>query len=444
MRISRRLLLKSAGLSPLAAPFLPVLEAPAQTNGFPKRLLLTFTPNGSIPEAYWPEGAETNFTLRPGSILEPLKGLESKLLIPKDLQRDWDPLAPNEHEKGIACMYTGATLNGGPEGAGNGFASGPSIDQIIANIINPDTRFKSLQIAAQSDGPSGGQNDTMRYLSYSGDNQPLPNENSPYALFDRLVSDQTGRSEEELAMIRERRQSVLDFVNAELTSLSTQLGTREADKVAAHVQAVRQIEMRLQRGGDALLACGGTTPEGEIDLQQNDNFPLILKLQTDLVVNALACDATRFVTLLPSKAYSMTRFPWIGIGNEHHTVSHDLTDLGNEQNIAINRWYMEQFAYLLSEMAKIPEGDGSLLDNTLVVCGAEQAHGGLHIPNPGVSVLAGSLGGTIRTGRFIDYQLSANWTQMLVTICHAMGATSVEQVGNLGPGGVIPGILADS
>jgi hypothetical protein len=444
MNISRRTLLKALGVSALAAPFVPVLDSRAQVSGYPKRLILTFTPNGSIPDAYFPEGGETDFTFRPGSILEPLKGFESRLFIPKNLRRDWNPLAPNEHEKGIACLYTGATLNGGPEGAGNGFASGPSIDQLIARAIKPGTRFETLQIAAQSDGPSGGQNDTMRYLSYAGDNQPLPNENSPYRLFDRITAGQTGRSEAELAAIRERRQSVIDFVRAELHDLSAQLGTREQQKLEAHLQAVRAVEQRLQRGGDALRACGGLTLGGEIDLSANDNFPLILKLQTDILVNALACDATRIVTFLPSKAYSMTRHPWAGVNAEHHSVSHDLTDEGNRQNIAINRWYMEQFAYLLQELDKIPEGDGTLLDNSLVVCGAEQNHGGLHIPNPGIVCLAGGLGGAFRTGRYVDYHEDANWTQLLVTLCHAMGATDLQSIGDLGPGGVIPGLLTSA
>lgn len=441
MRIARRKLLQALGVSALAAPFIPVLDSRAQAVGFPKRLLLTYTPNGSIPDAFWPEGGETDFSFRPGSILEPLKGFESELIIPKNLRRDWDPPAPNEHEKGIACMYTGATLHGGAEGAGNGFASGPSIDQIIAQAINPATAYKSLQVAVQSDGPSGGQNDTMRYLSYAGDDKPLPNENSPYRLFDRLTGGQTGRSVAELEAIRKRRQSVLDFVRVELSELSSKLGASEKHKLDAHLEAVRSIELRLQNGTDATKACGGMALDGSIDLLENGNFPTLLKLQTDLVVNALACDATRIITLLPSKAFSMTRHPWAGVDGEHHTVSHDLTPEGEAQNIAINRWYMEQFAYLLGELKKIPEGNGSLLDNTLVVNGAEQAHGGNHVPNPGIVVLAGKLGGAFRTGRFIDYHESANWTQMLVTICQAMGATDVQSVGNLGPGGTIPSLL---
>jgi hypothetical protein len=205
--------------------------------------------------------------------------------------------------------------------------------------------------------------------------------------------------------------------------------------------AVRAIEARLQRGGDETRACGGLTLQDDIDLAANNNFPLILKLQTDILVNALACDATRIATFLPSKAYSMTRHPWAGIDAEHHSVSHDLTDEGNQHNININRWYMEQFAYLLQQLDSIPEGDGTLLDNTLVVCGAEQAHGGLHIPNPGVVVLAGSLGGAIRTGRYVDYHDGVDWTQLLVTICHAMGAREVQSVGDLGPGGLMPDVL---
>jgi hypothetical protein len=166
-----------------------------------------------------------------------------------------------------------------------------------------------------------------------------------------------------------------------------------------------------------------------------------MKLQMDLVVSALACDATRIVTWLPSKAYSMVRHKWAGVSGEHHPVSHDLSPNGDKMNLAINRWYMQQLAYLLGELKKIPEGDGTLLDNTLVVCGAEQAHGGHHVSNPGIVLLAGQLGGKLRTVRYIDYKKAANCTQLLVSVCHAMGASSVQKVGDLGPGGVIAGLF---
>lgn len=431
---TRRDLLKALGVSAAAAPFIPSFERQAEAAGFPQRLLLVFSPMG-LPRYYWPTGSETDFKLGAGTILEPLKGFEGDLIIPKGIKRDWDPVHPDEHEKGIACMFTGAKLNTGADGTGNGFASGPSIDQIIAKAVKPDTRFESLQIAVQSDGAPAGKSETMRYMSYAGNNQPIPNENSPYKLFDKLMGGNTGRPAAELAAVRARRQSVIDNVRAEIGDLQKKLGAAEKMKLDGHLESVRAIEARLQQGGDERMACGGIKPDGTIDLKANDNFPTLLKLHVDLIVAALACDASRFITWQMGKAYSVVTHRWAGVTGEHHAISHDETANGDVQNAKILTWFSKQLAYLLGELKKVKEGPGTLLDNMLVVNGYECADAGAHVPNPGLVQIAGRLGGKVKTGRFPDYKDQVNWTQMLVSICHLMGAPDVQKVGNLGPGG---------
>jgi hypothetical protein len=337
-------------------------------------------------------------------------------------------------------MWTGATLNRGNQFGGGGWPSAPSIDQIIGKALPLETRFRSLEVGVQHDGP-GAPGGTMLHMCYAGSDQPIPPESSPYRLFDRIMGGGDTRPAPELERIRARRQSVIDLVREELTALSTRVDRSDRAKLQGHLEAVRSIETRLQKGtGSAATGCP-TRPNGTIDVVANDSFPTLVKLQSDLIASSFACDVTRIATLQLSRGFSMVRHKWAGVTGEHHSVSHDSSASGDQQISAINRWYAQQVAYLLGELRKIPEGNGTLLDNTLLVWCAELSYGANHNPNPPWAVLAGKLGGKIRTGRFIDYGTKADWNQLLVTICQAMGA-QVDKVGDLGLAGPIPGLLA--
>ena len=153
---------------------------------------------------------------------------------------------------------------------------------------------------------------------------------------------------------------------------------------------MRAIERRLESAAAAELH-HPQPPEGQIDLEANENFPALIKLQTDLLVSAFACDRTRVASLQWSRSFSMVRHTWLGSSEGHHTLSHD----SNERPVlgAITRWYNEQLAYLLGELKKVPEGDGTLLDNTLVVYCNELHTGWDHKAGPVPTIIAGRLGG---------------------------------------------------
>jgi len=171
-------------------------------------------------------------------------------------------------------------------------------------------------------------------------------------------------------------------------------------------------------------------------------FPQILKLQSDVMVAALACDRTRVASLQWSRTFSMLQHTWLGITDPHHTQSHKTDAASLDGQAKISNWYAQQLAYLLGQLSRIQEGPATLLDNMLVVWAYDMNNGAVHETQPGIAVLAGGLGGKVKTGsngRLVDLG-SYDWNQLLATICLAMG-TDIAQVGDLGKGGPIAGLL---
>jgi hypothetical protein len=446
MMLSRRRLLRRLGVSAAAAPLVPLLDRTADAAVLPKRLLLVYSPNGAHPPFWWPTGTETAFTFKPGSILEPLDPFRSFLNFPMNLKRVFKDRGGG-HEKGIGCLWTGASLNPGNQANGGGYPSAASIDQIIGKALPQETDFRTLEVAVQPDTP-GADGDTLKHMCYAGSNQPMPAVSSPYVLFDRLTGNGGSLGAppgaESAAQLKVQRQSVIDLVRRELNTLKPKIDKDDRYKLDRHLDSIRAVETRLQATAAPLAPGCLVKPTGQLDLNANDNFPPLLKLQSDLIVSALACDRTRIATLQWSHGFSLVVHRWVNSPDNHHSITHDQSPGGVQNNVKVNRWYATQLAYLLGELRKIPEGNGTLLDNTLVVWASElspNAGGDVHEPNPVCVVTAGGLGGRVRTGRFSDFSQKYDWNQMLVTICQAMGA-NINVVGDLGGVGPVPGLLA--
>jgi hypothetical protein len=291
-------------------------------------------------------------------------------------------------------------------------------------------------------GP-GAKGGTMQHMVYAGSNQPVPSEGNPYKLFDRLFGA-TGSPGASFDRLRAERKSVMDVVRRELEVVERRVGQGDRRKIESHLEGVRAIERRLELRPPA--TCQIRDPQrasdGSLDIDANESFPTLLKLQTDLLLTAFACDRTRVASLQWSRSFSMVRHTWLGSNEGHHTLSHD----ANERPIlgAITRYYNEQLAYLLGEMKKVPEGEGTLLDNTLVVYCNELHTGWDHKPGPVPTITAGRLGGLVKPGRYLDYGTEGGHTHsnFLVSLCHAMGLPDVKKVGDLpGPEGPLPNFL---
>ena len=419
MKLHRRTFLRGLGAT-VALPMLQSVNAYGQSGTYPKRLLIMFSANGTVPARWIPSGGETDFVL--SEILQPLAPHRDKLLILEgvDMVSARNGIGDG-HQKGMGHMLTGTELLPGPfqggGGAGTaGYAGGISVDQHIANQVGSGDSFKSLELGVQC----GGSNNWSR-MSYDGPDNPVPPEINPYNAFDRLFAD-LGSDPFGLARIRAQRQSVLDFVKDDFNSIRNKVASSDLARIDAHFDAIRSIEGRLASGNDFGVACEAPDMGAAIDPNNNDNFPVVGKLMMDMVVMAFACNLTKVASIQFSRSVSGTRFPFAGVDDRHHDLSHegDANATAVDKLVAINRWYAEQFAYLCEQMKAIPEGDGTMLDNTVIVWCNELGKGNSHTRNNVPYVMAGSGGGHFRTGRFLQYNDDPH-NNLLVSLCNAMG-----------------------
>jgi hypothetical protein len=454
---ARRTFLKALGVSAGLAPFVPCLNQQAEaagTEGFPRRLLLTYAPNGTVESKFWPSGTETAFDFPQGQITAALEPYRDSLIFLKNLTRT-KGRGGGPHENAMGSLWTGSSLGSSSEQSGGyGFPKSASIDQIIAGKLPQETAYASLALSvAHSEQGGADTHAATKYMTYAGANRPVLPDPDPYHVFRTLVLSGGGTpamNAESVTRARQRLSSVLDLVLGDLASLNDKLGAEDRLKIDAHVTGLREVERRIQTPLDsAAVPAGCTTPSvapgfaGK--LYDNDSFPNLVKMQTDLMVAALACDQTRIASLQWSRSLSLLRHTWLGPNApEHHLNSHETDELAVDWQYRMSAWYCQQFADLLGKLAAVKEGNGSLLDNTLAVWSYDMNLGAGHVLPPHIAVLAGGLGGKLQTaagGRLIDYQRKYDWTQLLLTICQAFGVTDVSQIGDLGVPGVIPGLL---
>jgi hypothetical protein len=441
---SRRSFLATLGASAALSPFVPFLNRQAEAQQAPpRRLMILFTPNGSVPARYWPDGGETDFTFAPGSITEALAPFKAKMIFTKGLSRPRG--GGGGHESAFRTQWTGCGQTGSGGGFG-GYAAGPSVDQIIAKALPPGPTFPSLQFGVQHDGP-GANPSVLTVMTYAAAGQPLAPESNPYKMFDRLMLGGGGTpgtlTADQLAKVRARRKSVIDLVSEDLRALSPKLDRGDRTKLNQHLEALSSIEKRLDKPANPMDSkkCGGPNIRPMIDLAANESFPELLGIQSSLGVAALACDLTRVTSMQWSRSFSQVRHTWVGVSSEHHTLSHMTAANDMQQKYLIDRWYHQRIAELLKQMDSIPEGNGTLLDNTMVLFCNDLSEGAAHSVSPAIAWVAGSGGGKLKTGRFLQLG-SYDFTQLMVTAAHVMGVTSVDKVGTMGKAGDIPGLLA--
>lgn len=432
--LNRRQLLRSAAGAAFALPLLNFVDrraVSAAPTAIPKRLILMFSPNGTIPAQWTPSGGETDFKL--GRILAPLEPHRSDLLIIDNVDMESAHHGPGDgHQTGMGSLWTGIELltgtefKGGGESGTAGWGGGPSVDQHIAKTVGATTKLPSLELGVQVGGAT-----VWSRMSYKAANQPVPPEEDPGRVFDRvfgsLGSDPTG-----LARLRARRQSVLDGVANDFKRLDGVLASEDRTKVERYADALRDIESRLDSGG--LLGGGCVKPARPATLSLTDakNYPAIGKLQMDLLVMAMACDLTRVGSLQWSRSVGSKVHSWQGIAEGHHDLSHmgDSDAVAQEKLVKINTWYAEQLAYLIAAMKKIPEGTGTMFDNTVIVWGNELGVGNRHTRRDVPFVMAGGCGGYFKTGRYLKYPAGTKHNNLLVSLCRAMGLSEQKTFGN--------------
>ncbi len=419
-RFGRRAFLRGAAGAVVALPFLTSMRVHAQSTVFPKRLLLVYTPNGVTQEDWWPTNtSETGWDLR--RILEPFAGYKDKLTLLKGVNIQVAQTGPGgPHQKGLGGLWTGNSLQEGDfvDGCGSraGWANGISVDQEIANVVGLDTLLPSLEV-----GVRAIQSDVRARMSYKGPGQPLPPMNDPrdvyFRLFAGFQSDPT-----ELEAMRSKRKSVLETVQQQFAALTPRLSVEDRNKLDQHLALVRDVERRLDILPVDGSTCGVPTEPPILNEDDENDMPEIADLQADMISMAFACDATRVASLQLSSAINRLRFPWQMSNGEGHTLSHAGSNSSGAFTERTERlkWYAERIVRVMDNLAQIQEGDGSVLDNTLIVWGNEVSKGNLHTHQDIPFLMIGSAGGYFQTGRYLEYAGEPH-NKLLVSILHAMG-----------------------
>ena len=424
-KIDRRLFLGSLGA--IGASALVPRLAHAQTAA-PKRLLVVFSPNGTIYDAWKPTGTETNFTF--GPILAPLEPFRSKVVVVDGIECRSAYNGPgDDHMKGMGHMLTGTELlNGttvGGDGSTGGLAGGISIDQHIANVIGQNSRFKSLEFGVRCGG-----GDVWGRMIYAGANQPLPPMDNPESAYTRIFA---GANLDQSALLRllKRRKSVLDHATSTLGALQTRISAADRQRVQAHGDSIRSIEKQLLTQASACQPPTVNNP----NLNDDASYKPIGRLMMDMITASFACDQTRVASLQFSRSVSGQSFSDIGVSDGHHDLSHfgDDNQDARDKLIKINNWYATEFAYLLGKLDAVTEADGSkLLDNTLILWVNELAKGNAHSHSVMPMVLAGKAAGALNTGtngRYVKLPNVQPHNNLLVSVANAMGV-NINTFGN--------------
>jgi hypothetical protein len=409
--LSRRRLLTAGSASLIAAPFWNLLSRPAHATtlgGTAKRLLVLFSPNGTVHQHWRPQGTEYDFEFAPGSILEPLERHKQDLLVLDEL----DFWGADNHEGGMAAMLTG-------RGRDQDESAGMSVDQFVAAHIGQDTAFRSLEFGVQTSA-WGGTSETR--MCYSAPGAFVTPDDDPYNAYTRIFGDPAG-DEEELARLRARRLSVLDLASEELDELHRRLGSEERIKLEAHSEALRALERSLT----TVNQCESPGVPSGLSTYDNDHYPQLVDAQLGLAVQALSCGITNVASVQLSHTVGPVVFSWEGISQEHHSLSHidDGNASGVGEFVTTERWYMSRFAEVLDQLKALPdpEGGGTLLDSTLVLWASELGDGRAHTCTSVPWILAGPAGGAFSPGRYLKLGGDSH-NNVLLSICHAMGLTN--------------------
>jgi hypothetical protein len=437
-QLSRRAVLRGFGTA-LSLPFLEAM-LPAKrsfaASDAPLRFLGYYVPCGIHMRSWTPQAEGAGYALSP--ILEPLAPVKEKVLILTGLaNRPARPDGPGDHASGTGAFLTVAHPY---KTDGSDIRNGVSVDQTYAQAIQGTTRFSSLQLGTDGGGNTGGCDSGYtcayaRNISWANASTPLAKEVNPQAAFDRLMSSQPNDPQAIEARRKQRlyRLSVLDYVADSARQLDARLGRDDRQKLDQYLTGVRELEVQVSNL-DTGSVCSGNRPGS------NSEFPALVRSMLDVMVLAFQCDMTRSITFMQGNAGSNRSYGFLGVPDGHHGLSHHQ---GNPENFRkleiINRWEVEQLAYLLSRLDGISEGDGTLLDSSIVFFSSEIEDGDSHSHFNMPIVVAGTACGRIRSGRHARYPNQDTVGNLFVSLLNALG-TPASRFGDDGTG-PLAGIL---
>jgi hypothetical protein len=412
-RIERRTFLRGVGAT-LALPWLEIMTARVRAAQKlpPRRFVTFFQPNGVFPKAWNVKGEGRDFALSP--ILEPLAEFKNDMVVLSGIDS-----CGKGHVKLTGAFLTGTSIENG--------VNGISVDQVIARQIGKGTRFSSLELGTEPPRQGMAGEDPIALantVSWSSATQRISPEISPRAAFNRLFRDPASLEARRAA---ENRRSVVDLVLEEAKALQKIASGRDKEKIDEYLDGVRGVEQQIERTMNppapewtAITAPDMKRPPAGIPLNKDEHMRLML----DLLVLALQTDTTRVATFMSAHGFSRQNFTFLdGVKNDHHGMSHHKNQEALiKEYTTVSRWYAQQVQYLLTKMRGIDEGNGSLLDNSIVLYGSEMKDGNGHIKEDLPLVLIGKGQGRVKTGQHLALDKGTPLANLHLTIAQQFGA----------------------
>jgi hypothetical protein len=430
--LPRRTFLKGLGAAvalPMLDAMTPAFAAPALKQA-PTRLAFTYIPNGVTLEAWTPaaEGRDFAFT----RILKPLEGLREHTLVITGLaQQNANALADGagDHARAAACYLTGVHPR---KTAGADIQAGVSVDQIAASAIGGDTRYPSIELGCDESRTVGNCDSgySCAYtnsLSWRSPTSPMPPETNPRLAFERLFGGiDAGLDPATRAIRRRERRSILDIVAERTNALVGSLGPSDRRKMDEYLTSVREIERRIE-------IAERDTREVTPDFEMPSGVPVLFadyaSLMFDMQAIAFQADLTRVSTLMLGREGSLRTYPEIGVPDPHHPLTHHRDNPEWIEKVTkVNVLHMELFAKFIAKLAATPDGDGTLLDHSIVVYGSGIADGNKHTHEDLPVVVAGH-GGGLLGGRHLMYPTNTPMTNFYLTMLDRIGVRE-ETIGD--------------
>jgi hypothetical protein len=432
-RIPRRTFLRGVGATlalPLLDGMIPAFAAPLET-ARPLRLCFVYVPNGIIMDKWTPKEEGAAFQLTP--ILQPLAPFRDRMLVLSGLAHNNAEAQAGEgagdHARAAAVFLTGTHPK---KTEGFDFRTGTSIDQVAAKELGKQTQLASLEVGLDPNeivgacdcGYSCAYSNTLCWRSPT---TPMPMENHPRAIFERLFGDSESTDAEERRERFEEDRSVLDYVRQDVARLLNGVGPRDRAKLTEYLDAVRDVERRIQLGEEQSFR---ELPSLERPVGVPATFTEHAKLMIDLQVLAYQTDLTRVISFMMGREQNTRVYDELGISDSYHPLTHHMHDPAKiAKVIQIDILHTQMLAYFLGKLRSTPDGDGSLLDHLMLVYGSAISDGNMHVHKDLPVLFVGGGVGGIQGGRHIRYPQNTPTANLYLTIMDQLGI-AVDQFGD--------------
>jgi Protein of unknown function (DUF1552) len=414
--ISRRAVLRGAGAA-LALPFLDSMVPALSATPKPSvRFGAIYVPHGATMARWTPKDDGADFTF--SEILQPLTPYRAHINVVTNLGH---PLAygpggaTGNHNRSSATFLSGAKAASGAQPK-----LGVTVDQVVAKHLGRDTPLPSLELMIEEASLSCGEGLSCAYrntLSWQNETSALPMQNNPQVLFEQLFGD--GANDAQRAARRSQALSLLDSVTEQINGLNRTLPATDRERMDRFVTDVREIERRIQQSGERVnsnVALPGRPSGIPEDVEEH------IKLMYDLLALAWQTEITRISTFMLAKELSNAVYPKSGIRDSFHILSHHSNNEANKARFAVlNRYHVGLLAYFVDKLSKLPDGEGSLLDHSLVLYGSGMSDGNSHNHDPLPIVLAGRAGGALQGNRHIRQKELTPMSNLLLAILGKLG-----------------------